>query len=179
MTADTNDLSLGIGRATRDLGCTYTLGFRDPAPRPDRARRLTVLLPGRRGVRAVYPASYVVRSPGERARSLLETASLDPASFADDGLRIDAHVGDPGTSKRRAVTIVVSIERPEEAFAQGDRELRGFVRSLSGAIVHRFERCIAPGAVSVVEDAALRPGSYVVSAVLENEVDAQGARVKA
>ncbi len=168
MTADTNDLSLGIGRAARDLGCTYTLGFRDPAPRPDRARRLTVLLPGRRGVRAVYPASYVVRSPAERARSLLETASLHPASFTDDGLRIDAYVGDPVTSKRQGVTILVSIEAPEESFALGDRELRGFVRSPSGAIVHHFERCIAPGATSVVENVALRPGRYVVIGVLED-----------
>jgi len=168
MTADTNDLALGPARASRDLGCTYTLAFKDRAPKLDEARRLTVLIPGHRGVRALHPDSYVVRSPAERARSLLETASFDPGSFRSDVLRVDALVSEPGSSRKRDVTITVSVEPENSVSAVGERELRGFVRQASGGIVHRFERCMVPGETAALHTVALRPGRYTVSAVLED-----------
>lgn len=168
MTADTNDLTLGPARASRDLGCTYTLGFRDHEPRPDTPRRLTLLLPEKDGLHVRYPFSYVVRSTAARARSLLETASMDPSSFESDGLRVEVAVADVASARRRNATIAVTIASAEAASAPGERALRGFVRSESGHEVHRFERCVVPGETQVAETATLRPGRYVASAVLED-----------
>jgi hypothetical protein len=168
MTADTNDLALGPARASRDLACAYTLGFRDPAPKLDDPRRLVVRIPGRTGARALHPDAYVVRSPAERARSLLETASFDPASFRNDVLRVGALVSAAGPGRKRDVTLSVTLEPEDSVSTFGERELRGFVRQASGAIVHRFERCMVPGETAVLDSVALRPGRYTVSAVLED-----------
>ena len=60
MTANTNDLGLAYARAQRDTGCTYTLGFYDRDPQPDRDRRVTLRVdrPGHRVMHSrFYPAS--------------------------------------------------------------------------------------------------------------------------
>ena len=76
---------------------------------------------------------------------------------------------EPTKSKRRGVSIAVTIAATEESSGPPEeRELRGFVRAPSGAIVHRFERCLAPGETTTAEELTLRPGRYMVSAVLED-----------
>ena len=178
-TADTNDLTLGLARAGRDLGCTYTLGFHDGEPRPDRSRRLTVLFPKRKRLRAVYPAAYVVRSPTERARSLLDTASMAPESFRSDSLWADLILSRPRSTRRWEATLAVEICLPSETGEpRAERDLRGFVRTPSATIVHSFERRIAPETLTadgqvppgttILEEVRVRPGRYILSAVLSD-----------
>ena len=170
MTADTNDLALGLARAERDLGCLYTLGFQDREARLDRSRRVTVLFPGRKGLRAVSSASYGVRSAQEKARSLLETASIAPQSFRSDAVRADLILAGPLSERRWDATFVVEIctdpasLRPSAA----ERELRAFLRTPSGTTVRSLRRRVAPSESVVLERMSIRPGRYVLSAVVSD-----------
>lgn len=171
MTADTNDIALGLARARRDLACVYTLGFHDTWPRPDRNRRLTVLLPDKRGLRAIYPDSYVVRSKAERGRSLLETASIAPKSFLSDSLHADLVLSPAHTARRWNANLVVEIapDLPAPDPTGAGRELRGFLRTPSGTTVHSFKRRIESSqGNAILESIRIRPGRYVLSAVLSD-----------
>jgi len=170
MTADTNDLALGLARAERDLGCFYTIGFRDEEPRLDRSRRVTVLFPERKGLRAVSSASYVVRSAKERARSLLDTASIAPQSFRSDALHAELILSGPLSTRRWDATVSVEIcsDAASPARAGVERELRAFVRTPSGTTVRSLKRRIAPSESTVLERMSLRPGRYILSAVVSD-----------
>lgn len=180
MTADTNDLALGPARAERDLGCTYTIGFEDQKPRLDRSRRITILFPARKGLRAISPASYVIRSTAKRASSLLETASLVPQDFLSDDLHADLIVSAPLSTRRWDTTLAVEIcgsasGAPE---ATGVRELRAFLRTPEGTTVHALRRRMLPSESRVLERISLRPGRYVLSAVLSDPGGAPAATVR-
>jgi VWFA-related protein len=105
MTSDTNDLALGFVRAGRDLGCIYTLGFHERGPKFDKGRRITVRFRHKDGLRAVYPGSFVVRSPSAMAESLFETAIMSPESFVNTAIHADLEIGAPVTAKKRGATL--------------------------------------------------------------------------
>src|SRR6185295_3559070 len=81
MTADTNDVALAWERAREDAGFTYTIGFHDENPRPDRKRRLYLRVRHHRELHVVYPEFYVIRSRDEEQRSLTHTAAMLPGLF--------------------------------------------------------------------------------------------------
>lgn len=179
MTADTNDLTLGYGRARRDLACSYTLGFEDRAPKLDRPRRVSVYARRKQsGLRVLHPAFYAVRSREQKRESLARTAALAPESFDDTGLDADLTPLEPQAGGRKWRTRLL-VEVAPGAIAAATPEtpwtLRAFVRKRNGTALHSYEweipgaataRQTDDGAVAVEELLAARPGGYRVSAVL-------------
>jgi VWFA-related protein len=178
MTSDTNAITLAYARAHRDLGCTYTLGFHDPRPEPDRKRRLKILVPDRRGLRVVYPEFYVVRSREAKRRSLGRTAAAVPQWFASDQMRIDlAPLAPDDPASRRALLTVEVRPRPGVHVDEGEHWiLRGLVRKPRGTVVRSFRRKVAMAPtdpatgktppVTVSREVRVPRGRCVVSAVL-------------
>ncbi len=180
MTAATNDLGLAYAKAHRDLGCTYTLGFYDRRPLRDKQRRFKIELkdPGNR--RLVYPEFYVVRSREEKRKSLNHTATMAPHMFESEDLHADLFVLEPRSKVRWRTLFGAEIrlgpgERigPDEVW-----EFRGIVRKPNGTVIRDFSRSVpmprtdpttgANSPVSVFRELSLRPGSYVVSAILSD-----------
>ena len=64
LTSNTNDLTLGYARARRDLGCTYTLGFRPPPERAAEGADLQVEV-RRDGARALHASRFRRREADE------------------------------------------------------------------------------------------------------------------
>ncbi len=166
-TADTNDLALAYDRARRDLGCTYTLGFYDRAPRPDRSRRVVVSVTRPR-LRAVHAASYVIRSPEKKRRSLVRTASMAPGMFESAALRARLEPVRPSSSRRWETRVDVEIDRAALGNAEGDWELRGILRKPNGTRMRSFRRTVRLDgeAAAISADLHARPGPYTLSLVL-------------
>lgn len=175
MTADTNDLTLAYARARRDLGCTYTLGFSDRNPRPDRSRRVFVGIRGTGGLRAVYPSFYVLRSREEKRKSLADTAAMAPEMFPSQLVNASVFLFRPATLRRWEAAMGVEV-RPEALRSGGPWELVCALRDLAGRTVHSFKRRIQipepmalggrPPAATVFEAFKVEPGRYTTSAVL-------------
>jgi len=179
MTFGTNEIGLAYAKAHRDLGCTYTLGFYDRQPRPDRKRRLTIRVKDRPGARVVYPEFYVIRSREEKRRSLFRTATITPQMFESDEMSIELFVLGPHSASRWRTLLAVEIRLAPDAHIDEDEtwELKALVRKPNGTIVHSFKRKIpmprtgtadASPVVTVFRELRMRPGRYIVSAVLSD-----------
>lgn len=177
MTANTNDLNLAYRRAQRDRGCSYTLGFYDRSPRPDKSRRIRVRV-NRSWHTAVHSQSYVIRSREKRRQSLMRTASMVPELFLDDSIAANAFVIRPDAANRWESVLATEIRPTPEQLRPDDRpwELRGVVRTPWGTIVSSFRRRVDLPAfrggivevepVTVFERARLRPGRYHLNVAL-------------
>ncbi len=180
MTAGTNDLGLAYAKAHRDLGCTYTLGFYDRRPLRDKQRRFKIELKDPGKLRVVYPEFYVVRSREEKRKSLNHTAAMAPHMFESDDLHANLFVLEPRSRQRWRALFGAEIR-----LGPGDRvgpdevwDFRGIVRKPNGTVVREFSRSVpmpqtdpATGEnppVSVFRELSLRPGNYVVSAILSD-----------
>jgi VWFA-related protein len=179
VTYHTNDLGLALARAQRDYGCRYTLGFYDGQPRLDEVRRVSITI-DKRGVRAVHPAHYVLRSDPKQLDSQIRTAGMVPEMYDDGEMSAVALGLRPRTRQRWEVAVAVDLPRlADSSPAPGPWVLRGRVMTPSGSAVRRFERRWSPadeaevlgsgGSRTVVERVGLRPGSYRVSIVLSRE----------
>lgn len=177
MTADTNDIGLAYARAQRDLGCSYTIGFREPHPRPDDRRRLTIRV-ARRGVRLVYPEFYVIRSIRDKGKSLLRTASVAPQSFESERVRTEMRPVERLSERRWRAELVIEVAlAPDEEVATGEPwTIKGLVRKPNGTLVRSFRRKVsalpagAAGASRKLECSgsfSLPAGRYLVSAVVQ------------
>ena len=171
-TYNTNDLSLGLARAQRDLGCRYTLGFRDTSGRRDRARAVRVWL-RKPGLRLVYPVFYVIRSREALLEDRVRTAGLVPEMFDAGGMRVEARGLRPRGPGSWEVQVAVELPEALRADMGADAwQLEGVVRSPSGAVERRFRREIAPGGAAeeppppLVERLRVDPGAYQVGVVL-------------
>ena len=88
-TGHSNDLSLGIARARRDLGCRYTLGFYDPHQTRDQRHEIRVDT-DRPGLRVSHGAAYNFPSPSKRHEMQVSAAFLAPRLF--DRGEVHAHL---------------------------------------------------------------------------------------
>ncbi len=93
LTQNTNDLTLGVARAERDLECRYTVGFDDRNAKDD-VRHEVVVRVSKPGLRAVHPTAYAFRSREARRWSLTKTAFTAPELFASSVVR-DGRPGGP------------------------------------------------------------------------------------
>ncbi len=171
LTFNTNDLGLALARAQRDLGCRYTIGFYDRDPIPDRPRRVSVTI-DKKGVRAVYPVYYVLRSNRRKLASQVRTAVMVPEMYRSGGMQAEVVPLRPRSTHRWDVLLAVSLpEIVDSAVSDRAWELVGVVSTPSGAAIRKFRReFIAPPpetqARTVVESVTLMPGRYRLSAVL-------------
>ncbi len=180
MTAATNDLGLAYARAHRDLGCTYTLGFYDRRPLRDKQRRFKIELKDPGKLRVVYPEFYVVRSREEKRQSLNHTATMAPHMFESDEIHAELFVLEPRSKERWRTLFGAEIRLgPGEQIGPDEVwELRGIVRKPNGTVIRKFSRSVpmpetdptsgANPPVSVFRELSLRPGNYVVSAILSD-----------
>lgn len=180
-TERTNDVTLGYARARHDLGCVYSLGFRDPDSRSGRVRnvRVRVLRPG---LRAVHPSLYVFRSEDEREESFVRAAFVSPGQ-SDAGV-VRAHLFPlrPGSKRRWEGLIALSFPVPPAGMIEGtvQRDF-GAVLSKGPSVAHSFNRRIslqpsdpaAPDAPQVVflEPVSLGPGEYTLTVVVSDPRD--------
>ena len=77
LTQRTNDLTLAVARAERDLGCRYTLGVYDPHPTDFRRHEIQVEM-RRPGLRIHHPGAYWFPSSKDRLRREAEARPLAP-----------------------------------------------------------------------------------------------------
>jgi len=180
MTADTNELGMAYAKARRDSGCTYTLGFYDRRARLDDERRITIRLNEKEGRRIVYPEYYVLRSPEEKRKSLFRTAAMAPQVFESSELNTDLFVLAPHSAERWSGVLAVEVRLGPDTFIFEDEEweLRLLVRRPNGTILRSFTRKIPMPAsdpaggpkpvVTLFEELRVRPGEYLVTAVLSD-----------
>jgi VWFA-related protein len=180
MTSETNEIGLAYAKAHRDLGCTYTLGFYHPGPRLDHKRRLTVRVKDRRGLRVVYPEFYVVRSGEEKRKSLFRTAAMTPQMFESAEMDLDLFLLAPHSASRWRALLAAEVRPGPDAFVEEGEEwvLKGLVRKPNGTVVRSFRKKVPmPGtdpatretpALALFHELRLRPGRYLVSAVLSD-----------
>ena len=174
-TANTNDLSVGYARALRDSGCTYTLGFMDRSPRPNRNRKLVIkMIPP--GMRAIHPTGYVVRTKKKKRRELVHTAQAVPEMFESDAVGLDTFLVRPRSARRWEAVLAVHPRPGLPGPAAAEWDLKGVVRLPSGSPIHTFQRTVRfdtdaggdTGSSRGVHFESIRaaPGRYRVSAVL-------------
>jgi VWFA-related protein len=180
MTSETNEIGVAYAKAHRDLGCTYTIGFYDPDSRRDKERRLTIYLKNRGGKRVVYPEFYLVRSREKKRKSLFRSAAMVPQMFESERMNADLFLLEPSSSSRWRALLAVEVRVGPEAFLEPGEEweLNARVRKTNGTVLHSFKKKIpmpetdpATGMtpmVTVFHELRIRPGRYVVSAVLSD-----------
>lgn len=180
MTFGTNEIGLAYAKAHRDLSCTYTLGFQVPAAELDRKRRLTIRLLDRPGLRIVYPEFYVLRSPEEKRKSLVRSATMTPHMFDSERMSIDLFLLQPESASRWSATLAVEARLAEDSVVDSDQrwELKSFIRKRNGTTVQTIKQQVdvpryipgqgPPPVVSLRRELRIRPGEYVVNAVLSD-----------
>jgi hypothetical protein len=176
---NTNDPTVGYARARRDLGCHYTIGFYDRKPEEDRRHALRVKCL-RAGVNLLYADRYTFPSVAERRKMAVEAAYMVPEMFEGGGMR--AHVFTLQPKDAAHWDALVAVDFPVPMFhlkdATARREL-GVVLQRGSEIAHTFERSItlqSTGSgvgtierrITFLEPATVRPGQYVVTAVLSD-----------
>ncbi len=177
-TGATNDVTLAYARAQRDIGCTYTIAFKDPGRRAGSSRRVTIRLrAGPRGARVVHPDYYVRRSREAKLESVRKTATMAPHIFENG--RLSANYAVLEAMKENSWRTVVGVElRPSTSTwlpAPQRWRLQGLLRRLNGTVVRRFEREIdvpatdpATGitpAVRLFHELVAPAGEYALSVV--------------
>ena len=176
LTRNTNDFTRGYARARRDLGCRYMLGFYDRRPEEDKQHRLQVESV-RKGVRLRYADRYAFPSRGEVRSQIIQAAYLFPEQFEGGGMRAYVFPVQPKTVDTWEALVAVEFPVPIEG-GRGIATKREF-----GAVLQRgrdveysFHRSITltpdnesdagVRRVTFLEPAEIRPGRYVVHAVL-------------
>jgi len=179
VTSGTNDITLAYARAQRDIGCTYTLAFYDPGDRADNNRRLSIKFrKNRGGRRIVYPDFYVRRSPEQKKKSVVKTASMAPHIFESDRIRAEYFVmeADKLESWRMLVGVDLRLGTTSVLHEPQSWKLEGFLRRLNGTVVRKFERQLEVPAtdpesgitpsVKLFHELFAPPGEYALSVVV-------------
>jgi hypothetical protein len=168
---------VAYARARRDLGCRYTIGFYDRKPEEDKAHEMRVES-ARDGVRLHHASRYSFPSRAERRTQAVRAAYLAPGMFEGGGMRAHVFPVEPKDSERWEALIAVDFPVPigGDGKAATQREF-GVVLQRGSDVEHTFHRSITltPDAksggsperrVTFLEPALIRPGRYVVRAVL-------------
>ena len=180
MTRNTNDLTLAVARAERDLGCRYTLGFYERWPREDERHevRIRVL---RSGLRAVSANGYTFRSRSARRQSLIQSAFMVPGMFETGVVRAHVFPLQPLDSNRWRS--LVAVEFPSPVFGKAQQAVPtefGFTIRDKTRVLYRLGRTLTLQSrslddpnekrVSFLADLDLKPGEYTVTAVMIDPV---------
>jgi VWFA-related protein len=169
MTYNTNDFGLGLARAQRDLGCTYTVGFYDRREKVDRVRRIGIFA-RRRGMRGIHPTAYIFRSDREKLRSFVTTAHMMPEIFESGDVRVELFPLYPRSPGKWSAVVSARIRGGHGEAGAGTEgwKLEGLVRKPSGTVVRRWERLVEPPSreITVSKSVTLKPGRYLLSVVL-------------
>jgi hypothetical protein len=170
-----NDLSLAVGRARRDLGCRYTLGFYDKDPKDERQHTLRVRV-NRAGLRIVSPTVYAFRSRENRRASLLTAAYIAPDMFQNGVIRTHVFPTRPAGRHTWECTVAVEFPVPFGAGTSGsvEREFGVVIRSgprlvtsFDRKVTVRFRNAAADTRrVSFSQPVTLQPGEYTVTAIM-------------
>lgn len=175
MTAQTNDLGLAYAKAQRDLGCTYTLGFRDTKVKPDDNRRIQIKLPKKKGFRIVQPDYYVIRSAKAETKSLRETAGMAPHLYEDEAVQARLDVIGTKASDRWLARISVEFDPDADERDTTSRwRLEGFLRKPRGTVIRSFQReftltpeqAAGETPVRLFEEIGAPPGEFAVSVIV-------------
>jgi hypothetical protein len=177
MTRNANDFTTAYARARRDLGCRYMLGFYDRKPEEDKQHALRVES-ARDGVHLLYADRYSFPSRSERKAQSVQAAYLAPQLFEGGGMRAHVFPMEPADGERWNALIAVDFPVPLGA-TKGKETKRefGVVLQRASKVDHSFHRTITltpdtdasagrEPRVTFLEPAVLRPGRYVVHAVL-------------
>jgi hypothetical protein len=168
-----SDFTVAYARARRDLGCRYTIGFYDRKPEEDKEHQMRVES-ARDGVRLQHASRYSFPSRAERRTQTVRAAYLAPGMFEGGGMRAHVFPVEPRDSELWEALIAVDFPVPVDGGAK--REF-GVVLQRGADVEHTFHRSItlSPDAksggsperrVTFLEPALIRPGRYVVHAVL-------------
>jgi VWFA-related protein len=172
-TEKTNDLSVGLARARRELTCRYALGFYDRNAERDRPRRISVRV-RRPRLRPIFAASYEFPSEQEQRRSLVRSGWLAPGTFDRGAVRgrfVPLRPRGPGGWQG-----VVAVGFPAgagAATAPPPRDVAAVIRR-GRTVLRRVERRIVleplaggatAAAATLLEPLALKPGEYALAAV--------------
>jgi hypothetical protein len=179
LTRNVSDFTTAYARARRDLGCRYTIGFYDRKPEEDKQHGLRVES-ARDGVRLRYADRYSFPSQKERRTQSVQAAYLAPQMFQGGGMRAHVFPVEPKDADRWDAIIAVEFPIPKEAARDGQAQREfGVVLQRGSDVAHTFHRSMTlsgAGAsrerrVTFLEPAVLKPGRYVVRAVLAAPAD--------
>ncbi len=180
VTRGTNDLTLAVARAERDLACRYTIGFYDRRPREDQAHEVRVAV-RRSGLRVLHASDYTFRSPSARQVSLVKAAFMVPGMF-DTGI-VRAYVFPLRPVDKSRWRCLVSVEFSLPVFAARQQAAptgfgftvrdkshvvysgRGDYSLQSLAAAEPTERRVA-----FVDETELGTGDYTITAVIYDPV---------
>ena len=179
MVQNTNDPTVGYARARRDLGCRYTIGFYDRKPEEDRRHALRVTC-RRAGVHLLHADLYSFPSVAERRKMAVQAAYLVPEMYEGGGMR--AHVFPLQPKDATTWHALVAVDFPVPIARRKDATSRrefGVVLQRGSDIAHTFHRSITLQStgegegtierrITFLEPATIRPGHYVVTAVLSD-----------
>jgi hypothetical protein len=180
LTRQTNDLTLGVARAQRDLTCRYTLGFYLPAEVRERPQRIVVHVL-REGLRALHPQLYRFRDRSERLESDVHAAFVQPSLFASDLIRGHLFLLHPRTARSWdtliAVSFPVTFQEPGSlveldfgaVLLSGSRVASSFNRRVS--IRPRQAAAVGERSFVFLEPAELTAGDYELRIVRRHASD--------
>jgi len=184
----TQDLSLSLARAQRDLACRHTLGFDLPSDQADRSHDvgISVIKPD---LEVSYPVRFRLWSDEERRESRLRAAFVDPENFENTLVRagvfpvrpkgkgwetlVTLHFPMPNDGNGNHVELKATLERP------GVRKVEEYVKtfpvelSSSGSVpvtVFGDSPSVRPGPIDLTI-ALSRPGrEHVVTAAVSTVI---------
>jgi hypothetical protein len=171
-------MSLGYARARRDQACIYSLGFYVDDFAEDRIGDVTVCV-CRKGMRAVHPSKYVIRSKERKRISMLKAAWISPEMFQSGLVRAHVFPMRPASDDAWSVVLAVSFPVPlaETGGANARREF-GALLQQGAKNIHSFARSIAlqPDSpdvttapeVTFLQSLELAPGPYTLTTVLSD-----------
>ncbi|HKZ75795.1 MAG TPA: hypothetical protein VJ259_03950, partial [Actinomycetota bacterium] len=180
-TERTNDPTLGVARAQRDLGCVYSVGFHDDDPKEDRAKSVTIRV-RREGLRVLSPSAYVFRSASAKRESLIRAAYLSPEMFQTGVVRAHVFPIRPVSKERWDALLAVSFGVSLAGVTGPTEREFGAVLQSGSLVVHRFNRKIrlepdkdatSEPLVTFLERVTLRPGKYTVTSVVTDPATAK------
>ncbi len=177
-TERTNDLTLGLARAQRDLTCSYALGFYVDGVVEDKVQRISVKT-SRPGLRAIHASKHMFRSEEVQRESKLRAAWFAPEQFQTGLVQAYAFPVRPDSRKRWDTLLSVSFPIPLDLLAQGEQTRDfGAVVTDGQTVLHRFTRrlTVRPENLDVdglpritfLEPVTLKPGQYTLTAVMND-----------
>jgi len=175
-TERTNNLSLSYALAQRAMSCVYSIGFYVDEYEQDDAQSVEIHVK-RKGMRAIHPSKYILRSPGAQRESLLAAAWNAPELFRTGVVRAHVFPLRPAAKDEWEVLLAVRFPVPVAGAAgeASEREFGGVLRD-GPRVAHRFNRKVTVRRLvesdnlepefTFVERTRLKPGDYELTVVM-------------
>ena len=175
-TDKTNDLGMSYALAQRAMSCVYSVGFYVDEYEQDDAQSVEIHVK-RKGMRAIHPSKYILRSPAAQRESLLAAAWNAPEMFRTGVVRAHLFPLRPASKDEWEVLLAVRFPVPLEGAAgkASEREFGGVLRD-GPRVAHRFNRKVTvrplvetddlEPAFTFVERLRLKPGDYELTVVM-------------